>query len=60
MGNVTNVTPHIPLSEKAGGGISGQSRGGHKPQKMIARGDNRSARKRDEEPASTTEVPTTS
>jgi len=60
VGNVTNVTPHIPLSEKAGGGISGQSRGGHKPQKMIARGDNRSARKRDEEPASTTEVPTTS
>merc|ERR1711881_518643 len=39
VGNVTKVTAHIPLSDKAGGG--------HKPQKMMAR--NRETRKRDEE-----------
>ena len=47
VGNVTKVTAHVPLSEKAGGGP--QSRGGHKPQKMVAR--NRETRKRDEESA---------
>ena len=46
MGNVTKVTAHIPLSEKSGGGMSGQVRGGHKPQKMM----NRNARKQNEEP----------
>merc|ERR1711936_484064 len=47
VGNVTKVTAHIPLSDKAGGGLSGQARGGHKPQKMVAR--NRETIKRDEE-----------
>jgi len=46
VGNVTKVTAHIPLSEKSGGGMSGQVRGGHKPQKMM----NRNARKQNEEP----------
>jgi GTPase len=43
VGNVTKVTPHIPLSEKTGaGGASGQARGGqHKPQKMVSRNQQR-------------------
>lgn len=47
VGNVTKITPHIPLSEKIGASGQGQTRGGqHKQQKMMGRNQQR---KREEE-----------
>merc|ERR1712004_844849 len=52
VGNVTKLTPHIPLS---GDKEKGQNRSGHsKPQKMMSLNQ----RKRDEEPTPSVPLPT--